>query len=151
MAILKKILAVVIFAALLQACEEPIQHPILGTWEGNSENSLGPVVSELKFKDDRTFVWKRTFIGLKEIMEERNPDHDWGDIGLEIIGKFTVTNDEITLSPEKSNEFYGTEDFGESMFPVFEEGRKYIHPYYFEGTELILISDTGEEISFERQ
>ncbi len=151
MAILKKLLAIFIFAVLLQACEKPIQHPIVGTWEGNSENSLGPVISELKFEDDRTFVWTRRFVGLKEIMEERNPDNDWDDIGIEIIGKYTITNDEIILSPEKSNEFYGADDFGESMFPVFEEGKKYIHPYYFEGPDLILISDTGEEIAFKRQ
>ena len=151
MAILKKLSTIFFCAVLLQACEEPIHHPIVGTWEGNSENSFGSVISELKFEEDRSFVWKRTFVGLKEIMEERNPDHNWDDIGIEIIGKFTISNDEITLSPEKSNEFYGSSDFGASMFPVFKEGETYIHPYYIEGTDLILLSDSGEEIVFKRQ
>ena len=151
MANLQKILGLCVCAVLLLGCEKPDQHPIIGTFVGNSENTFGLVLSELRFEDDGTFVWTRTYVGLKEIMEERNPDHEWGDIGLEIIGEYSITNDEIILSPEESNQLYGADDVGEPMFPVFKAGEKYFHTYYFEGTDLILLSDASEEIVFKRK
>ena len=152
MTAIRQPLLILVLGVLLQACEKPDHHPIIGTWEGNSENTFGLVTNVLTFEDDGTYSWKQIYVGLKEIMEERSPDIDWGDFGFEIIGKYALVNDEITLTPQEGNQLYGGEYVeGGPMFPIFEEGYDYIHTYYFAGADLIINGDTGEDITFKKK
>ena len=145
-------LIVLLLGMLLIACEEPDRHPIVGAWEGSSDSSLGEVINLLTFEDDDTYSWRQTYAGLKEIMEKRNPDIDWGDIGIETIGKFQITSDEVILTPKEGNQLYGGEELeGGPMFPLFEEGFDYIHSYYFEDNYLIISAVSGEDILLERK
>ncbi len=134
---------------MIQACDEPIQDPIVGTWEGDSENQFGLVIHNLKIEDDGTYTWRQSYIGLKGIFEERNPDMEWGELGFVINGEFTIAEDEIVLSPQDSELFHGSDAFG--GWPVFEKGYDYVHPYHFEGADLIMAGDADEPITFKRQ
>lgn len=105
MATLRKLTPFLFCAALLQACSDPIQHPIIGTWEGNSENIFGLEVNKLTFSDDGTYRWTQSYIGLEETMEHRRPEFDWGEVGYEIAGKFKITEGDLSWYQRKSRCF----------------------------------------------
>ncbi len=161
MSIYKKLLPLLFCAALLPACDEPIQHPIVGTWEGTSENEFGLVAHQLTLESDSTYRWKQSYIGLTEIFDKRNPDAEWKDIGIKVTGVFAVAADEVILSPKESEIFQivlsseGEELFGESDanggWPVFKKGHDYIHPYYFDGADLVIVGNAGDPITFTRK
>jgi hypothetical protein len=87
MTTIKHLLVTLFLGMFLAACEKPVQHPIVGSWEGSSDSSIGEVVNFLTFEGDGTYSWKQVYAGLKEIMEKRSPDIDWSDMGVETTGK----------------------------------------------------------------
>ena len=152
MTTIKHLLVTLFLGMFLAACEKPVQHPIVGSWEGSSDSSIGEVINFLTFKGDGTYSWKQVYAGLKEIMEKRSPDIDWSDMGVETTGKFKVLNEEVILSPQESSQHYGGEELeGGPMFPLFEEGYDYTHSYYIEDKYLIFSGASGEDIVLERQ
>lgn len=148
MATLRKLTPFLFCAALLQACSDPIQHPIIGTWEGNSENIFGLEVNKLTFSDDGTYRWTQSYIGLEETMEHRRPEFDWGEVGYEIAGKFKITEGGVILVPTKIEMFLAKESF--DNWPTVKTGHEYLSPYYLEGAELPLVDDRDRQIAFRR-
>ena len=148
MATLLKLMAFLLCAALLQACNDPIQHPVIGNWEGESENIFGLELNKLTFSNDGTYHWTQLYTGLKETMEHRSPETDWGEVGYKVVGKFKITEGGVTFVPKKIEMFLANETF--DSWPMVKIGHEYLSPYYFEDTELILIDDRDRQIAFRR-
>ena len=149
MSILRKSQLLFICVFLFVGCSNSKENPIIGTWENISSSQFGRAYTLIEFRSDGTYTQKIGFPDFERLAREKYYTYAFADmLSAIIIGRYTLTADELVLSPQKL-EGPITRLQRAKDAPAIDEF-DHIYPYEFEDTTLILFDERAKPLRYNR-
>lgn len=131
-------------------CSNEDQSPIAGSWKNVSKSQFGRAISHYEFRADGTYIWKVEFPDFERLAREQMyPFQFAGLLSSVVTGKYSTTEEELVLSPEKTDGLL-VGDRTEMQSSSIEE-YDYIYPYELKDGALLLYVEGTEPAVYTRE